>query len=84
MKNLQQEAEEYAQKVNINLVGKRIQHKDKNSVEDFMAGAKSNWVQAEKIKAQIDILRKHRLSGEEKFSDTIEELEQHLREFEVK
>ena len=82
MKTLEEQASEWAQKVNINMIGKRIPHKDKHTIEDFTAGANSKWVQAEKIKAQIYIIKKHRLSGEEKFSDTIEELEQQLKQLE--
>jgi hypothetical protein len=84
MKTLEQEAEEYfplldttndrkgvIKEENLQLLGHR---------RSFIAGANSKWVQSEIIKAQIDILNKHRLSGEEKFSDTIEELEQQLED----
>jgi hypothetical protein len=46
MKSLEQEAEEYAK----TLVGIDVHAK-----KDFIAGANSKWVQAEKIKAQIEI-----------------------------
>ena len=47
MKSLEQEAEEYAK----TLVGIDVHAK-----KDFIAGANSKWVQAEKIKAQIEVL----------------------------
>jgi hypothetical protein len=81
MKTLEQEAEEYFDN-NIFCDGITPFEED-ISKRCFIAGANSKWVQAEKIKAQIDILRKHRFSGEEKFSDSIEELEQQLKEFEA-
>jgi hypothetical protein len=86
VKSLEQQAEEYfplldttndrtgeIEEENLQILGHR---------RSFIAGANSEWVKAEKIKAQIDILNKHRLSGEEKFSDTIEELKQQLKELE--
>jgi hypothetical protein len=77
MKSLEEEAEEYAE--NYDECDIWLQGAAK---ECYIAGANSKWVQVEKIKAQIDILNKHRLSGEEKFSDTIEELEQQLKQLE--
>jgi len=50
MKSLEQEAEEYAK----TLVGIDVHAK-----KDFIAGANSKWVQAEKIKAQIEVLELH-------------------------
>jgi len=78
MKSLKQQAEVYFDS-NIFCDGITPFEED-ISKRCFIAGATSNWVQVEKIKAQIEILRKHRLSGEEKFSDAIEELEQQLKE----
>ena len=85
-RDLEQQAEEYfplldttndrtgeIEEENLQILGHR---------RSFIAGANSKWVQAEKIKAQIDILKKHRLSGEEKFSDTIEELKIELKQLE--
>jgi hypothetical protein len=57
MKNLVQEAEQYAEKSNINLVGKRTKHRDKYTIADFIAGATSKWVEVKKIKSQIEILK---------------------------
>ena len=50
MKNLEQEAEEYAK----TLVGIDVHAK-----KDFIAGAHSKWVQCQKIKAQIEVLELH-------------------------
>lgn len=55
MKTLEQEAEEYAEKEN---AGQKGQFFDFAKL-DFIAGANSKWVQAEKIKAQIEVLELH-------------------------
>jgi hypothetical protein len=57
MKTLEQEAKEYA----IELLSKMVDRKTAVILEsyaqtDFIAGANSEWVQAEKIKAQIDFI----------------------------
>lgn len=88
MKSLEVEALEY---VGINpdelvdLGDKRIK-----DAGHFIAGANSKWVQAEKIKAQIDILKLAHLrlsvEGIDKADDTmvftVNELEQQLKELE--
>jgi chromosomal replication initiation ATPase DnaA len=90
MKNLVQEAEQYAEKSNINLVGKRTKHRDKYTIADFIAGATSKWVQVEKIKVQIDendsILQMLFLHGNEgsriRIVERIESLNQQLKDLE--
>jgi uncharacterized alpha-E superfamily protein len=81
MKNLVQEAEQYAEKSNINLVGKRTKHRDKYTIADFIAGATSKWVQAEKINAKIEglLLANDNPSG---IFYRISELEQKLKKLE--
>jgi uncharacterized membrane protein YgaE (UPF0421/DUF939 family) len=49
MKSLEEEARKYATEGNGILVNKRKEH--------FIAGANSKWVQFEKIKAQIEVLK---------------------------
>jgi len=78
MKSLEQEAEEYAK----TLVGIDVHAK-----KDFIAGANSKWVQAEKIKAQIEILtglyeNSYIKSGREFWKKKFEELEQKLKQLE--
>lgn len=57
-------------------------------VNDFIAGANSKWVQAQKIKAQIEILESHiehpRKTGYKRHDiiDTIKKLNKQLKELE--
>lgn len=82
MKNLEQEAEEYSQsydECDIWLQGA--------AKECYIAGANSKWVQAEKIKAQIEILtglyeNSYIKSGREFWKKKFEELEQKLKQLE--
>ena len=67
----------YQQSEDTNEPNRKVYHQ---MIENIIIYKKN--MQVEMIKAQIDILNKHRLSGEEKFSDTIEELEQQLRQLE--
>ena len=83
MKSLEQEAEEYAEKEN---AGQKGQFFDFAKL-DFIAGANSKWVQAEKIKAQIEILtglyeNSYIKSGREFWKKKFEELEQKLKQLE--
>jgi len=84
MKTLEEEAADYAENVSNLVPGPYI---------DFIAGANSKWVQAEKIKAQIDILNSfyygEDLNDEdimrfytELHSELTEELQKQLKELE--
>ena len=76
MKTLEQEAEEYAESINKNLFGMRIYERDRSTKQDFIAGAKSKWVQAEKIKAQIEVLEN--VDGEFYYNEPIYQVIQNL------
>jgi hypothetical protein len=78
MKSLEQQAEEYFE-YNIFCDGITSFEED-ISKRCFMAGANSNWVQAEKIKAQIELLYQARVAPITWFDRKMEELEQQLKE----
>lgn len=62
MKTLEQEAEEYSRNEWEDLysqIGITGAERGWETKDDFIAGANSKWVQAEKIKAQIEILELH-------------------------
>jgi hypothetical protein len=85
MKTLEQEAEEYFDN-NIFCDGITPFEED-ISKRCFMAGAKSNYVQSEKIKAQIDMLKSIGTVHDERcmsqrVRDKIRELEQQLKQLE--
>ena len=56
MKSLEEEAEEYADYKNDYVPMSFGDKFNPTTKRDFIAGANSKWVQAEKIKAQIDLL----------------------------
>jgi hypothetical protein len=75
MKTLEQEAEEYAEKVNAGQKGEIFDY----AKLDFVAGANSKWVQAQIINAKIDglLLANDNGSG---IMYRIEELEEKLKQ----
>ena len=90
MKSLEEEAEEYADYKNDYVPVSFGDKFNSTTKKDFIAGANSKWVQAEKIKAQIDILKLAHLrlsvEGIYKVDNTmvftVNELEQQLKELE--
>jgi hypothetical protein len=70
MKSLEEEALEYADGNENNSL----------TINSFIAGAKSNWVQAEIIKAQIDFLENEMVGISYDIREIyIDELKQHLK-----
>jgi hypothetical protein len=90
MKTLEEEAEEYSDYKNDYVPMSFGDKFNPTTKRDFIAGANSKWVQAEKIKAQIDILKLAHLrlsvEGIDKADDTmvftVNELEQQLKQLE--
>ena len=89
MKTLEQEAKEYALVQNNfkGLYELDLSEARKYSYDDFLAGTNSKWVQAEKIKAQIEVLtglyqNSYIKSGREFWKKKFEELEQQHRQLE--
>lgn len=83
MKNLEQEAEEYA----VEMLSKMENRATARILEDyakkdFMAGATSHWVETQKINAQIELLYQARVAPITWFDRKMEELEQQLKELE--
>jgi hypothetical protein len=80
MKTLEKQAEEYFE-YNIFCDG-ITPFEEEIGKRCFMAGANSNWVQAEKIKAQIELLYRARVAPISWFDQKMEELNQQLKELE--
>ena len=74
MKSLEQEAEEYEKSFGNGATG--------TESINFIAGANSKWVQAEKIKYALKQLYKFRESTFGKGKNVIEELQQQLKKLE--
>ena len=90
MKTLEEEAEEYSDYKNDYVPVSFGDKFNPTTKRDFIAGANSKWVQAEKIKAQIEVLKLTHLrlsvEGIDKVDDTmvftINELEKQLKQLE--
>ena len=89
MKKLEEEAEQYADFSNDYVPLSFGDKFNKTTKRDFIAGANSKWVEAEKIKAQIEVLKMTHLRSIEGIYNTdntivftINELEQQLKQLE--
>jgi hypothetical protein len=81
IESLEKEAQDFAQTVSaetepLNSIIKSA------TIVGFISGTESNWVKAEKIRAQIEILEKHRKSDFLDIEDEIESFKQRLKKLE--
>jgi len=75
MIDLQKEAEEYAKDMETVFVEPiNDEHLRDFAVTDFIAGANSKFVQAEKLKAQIEVLEKIKIAVSVKNTFTIQDV----------
>ena len=84
MKTLEEEAEEYSDYKNDYVPMSFGDKFNPTTKRDFIAGANSKWVQAEKIKAQIDVLKNvvSKIGHYDILRKDIEDLQQQLKQLE--